>query len=175
MIDKNVEKKAKKIIIETKITNVPISLEKIAKHYSIFVTEIPSKDELSGLLLKSENKTIIGINANHGESRKRFTIAHELGHYFLHQNEDTFVDESENLEMIKFRHRNLPQSEKEEKEANNFAAAILMPAGFLKKHFKLLNEVLKVDEVIQLLSEKYEVSSVAMRYRLINLQLINNQ
>jgi len=172
MIIETAENKADEILKNLGIETVPVDLGKVAKHYGIFVTETPGKDALSGLLLKSEHKAIIGINSSHGITRKRFTIAHELGHYFLHE-QDTFVDENENLEAIRFRHNDFPQTQ-EEKEANCFAAALLMPANLIKKHFKSLNEILNIDEIIQILSEKYEVSSEAMRYRLINLQLIDN-
>ena len=33
---------------------------------------------------------------------KDSTIAHELGHYFLHETKDTFVDENDILETVRF-------------------------------------------------------------------------
>lgn len=176
MRTQDIEAKAQKVLEDAKATALPIDLTKVAKGNGITISEAPSKsDELSGLLLKSEKKTLVGVNAFHHSNRKRFTIAHELGHYFLHETGDTFVDENSNLELlVKFRDNSAPFSQ-EEREANSFAAALLMPAESVKKHFNgLLDVIDDTAEIIKKLSDKYEVSYDAMMYRLINLNLIRS-
>lgn len=173
MKHQNAENKAAKLLKELDISIVPIDLKMIAEHYGIRISEAPNDDHLSGLLLKSNGKTIIGVNSLHHKNRKRFTIAHELGHYCLHQS-DTFVDKIDDLELLKFRHDSLPQTE-EEREANTFAAALLMPADILTEHFNRLKDVVNdLEELLNLLSKKYEVSIEAMRYRLLNLNLVQS-
>lgn len=149
----------------------PIDIKSIAIQQGIIVSEAPSEDALSGLLFRNKKKkTIIGVNSFHSDNRKRFTIAHELGHYFLHQ-DDTFMDDDE--DVVEYRHSS-NQGDKKEVEANQFAAALLMPKNFLKKHFDSLREFhTDIDEIVLLLSEKYEVSKDAMRYRLMNLHLLD--
>jgi len=169
----DIERRAEKVLTESNTDTVPVDLHKIAEKHGIMISEAPSKrDDISGLLIKSKQKTFVGVNAFHHSNRKRFTIAHELGHYFLHKNEDTFVDNNENLELVKFRDNTAPKTQ-EEREANCFAAALLMPSKSVTKHFCALTEVMgDITEVIEKLSDKYEVSHDAMMYRLINLKLI---
>lgn len=167
-----IERKSKEVLDAVGKITIPIDLHKIAAHYSISISEAPNEDDLSGLLLRSKGRTIIGTNSLHSENRRRFTIAHEFGHFFLHEAKDTFVDNKESVELIKFRHKGLPQS-MEEREANCFAAALLMPQALLKKHFESAKELLdEAEELIRWLAKKYGVSEDAMRYRLSNLNLI---
>lgn len=60
-------------------------------------------------------------------SRRRFTVAHELGHWFLHptQSQDILLTE-ENVE----RHKKSPM----EAEANAFAGSLLMPRKWFGRH-----------------------------------------
>lgn len=172
----DIEKRAEKVLKESQTESLPIDLKKIAKKHGIIISEAPNKsDDISGLLLRSEKKTLVGVNSFHHSNRKRFTIAHELGHYFLHETGDTFVDNNSNLELlVKFRDNSAPKTQ-EEREANCFAAALLMPAKSVQKHFNSLVEVIDdTTEIINKLSDKYEVSYDAMMYRLINLDLVRS-
>ena len=60
-----------------------VDLDKIAEDSGIDITyeDLPSNE--SGYLICSSGKYIIGVNRKHNKKRQRFTIAHELGHYFL--------------------------------------------------------------------------------------------
>ncbi len=172
MNHEEIENKAATLLKDLEITTVPVDVKMIAERYGIRISEAPNDDNLSGLLFKSNGKAIIGVNSLHHKNRKRFTIAHELGHYCLHQNNDTFVDKAHDLDLLKFRHNSLPQTE-EERQANTFAAALLMPANILTEHFTRLKEVVNdSEELLTLLSKKYEVSTQAMSLRLLELKLI---
>ncbi len=63
--------------------------------------------------------------------RQRFTIAHELGHFFLHRASSTvFVDAA----PIFFRDESSSNgSQREEIEANAFAAELLMPEDAIRQ------------------------------------------
>lgn len=69
------------------------------------------------------------------EKRERFTIAHELGHLFLHMgyrtNEELWEKQKNNV------YHRIGSSEKEY-QANEFAAAFLMPAN---KYLEVLNNI----------------------------------
>lgn len=72
----------------------------------------------------------IFISLFQSEERKRFTIAHELGHLFLHMGykiDDKLWNETENLTYYR------SGSSVLEYEANEFAAALLMPKDVYKK------------------------------------------
>jgi hypothetical protein len=73
------------------------------------------------MLVIDADETTIVLNKLHPQERRNFTLAHELGHYFLHRHESSkFVDLSEDLSG---------QHDSEiEQQANAFAAAVLLPS-----------------------------------------------
>ena len=100
---------------------------------------------ISGLIYKENDKYQILINSKQSIGRKAFTIAHELGHYFLHKD---YLDKTEEIvSLSKGSYEELPalaractidpndmEYKKMEVEANDFAANILMPKDeFLKQ------------------------------------------
>ncbi len=112
----------------------------------------------SGILIPSsdKHKTTILVNKNEYSRRMRFTIAHEIGHYFLHKFE----------ERVSFRHKKTP----EELEADEFAANLLMPANLVEEEYEK-NKSKEREEVVRILADHFEVSAPAMEYRLDNLKL----
>ena len=59
-----------------------------------------------------------------GNARQRFTISHELGHYFLHQDVSSFSRCPESIEV--------PSYMDAEWQANVFASAFLAPARLVR-------------------------------------------
>lgn len=115
----------------------------------------------------ADSKFIIHLNKNKPFSRTRFSIAHELGHLFLHMgymtekwdNAETFKD------SIYYRsfYRKDENYSQEETEANEFAAAFLMP----KEQFK--NSLLKNAFDIEATALEFQVSIEAAKNRARNL------
>jgi len=115
-------------------------------------------------LLRKGGHALIAVNSNEPPLRQRFTIAHELGHFFLHPEKDAFVDYRDNKKGVMRTPR--------EKHANMFAAALLMPRKTLLKDFKAIaDDDGFSEEDLTTLARKYEVSEDAMRFRLINLNI----
>lgn len=85
-----------------------------------------SLDEATIVKSSNENFTI-HLNNTSNPQRARFSIAHELGHLFLHMNYLNF-DEWERIEVGTSHSRNttIPYTIYES-EANEFAASFLMP------------------------------------------------
>ncbi len=77
----------------------------------------------------------IYVNKDNSFQRKRFTIAHELGHLFLHLQK--FVKNSELYSVFK---RDMNDYSLEEKEANFFAANLLVPKELLNNYLLLTND-----------------------------------
>ncbi|HAT3994129.1 TPA: ImmA/IrrE family metallo-endopeptidase [Elizabethkingia anophelis] len=149
---------------------LPINLEELIKKEGINVINYPFEDDISGVLVIEEDNVTIGINKKSINVRKRFTLAHELGHYKLHtQKSKMFMD---NVFFRKKSEGYTSKEEKIEKEANYFAANILMPESLVKKEIIELSCDLHDDSTIASLANKFEVSSSAMTFRLINLGLI---
>lgn len=149
------------------VTQSPVPVEEIAEKLGIKVKRAPS-EEFSGLLLRKDGKALIGVNDSESHVRQRFTIAHELGHFFLHPTQDAFVDDYRDNQNGGV--RNL-----KERQANMFAAAFLIPMKMLKADIKKMDSKGIFDSEIDFLAKKYDVSKEAMNYRILNLGLANKQ
>ena len=101
------------------------------------IPELPDDETISGLLIPSIGE--IWVNAAEGEdwpTRRRFTIAHELGHHVLHRTgqQALFCRKAVVREEAPATTRApLPVPEQ---EANAFAAAMLMPAELMRQHYE---------------------------------------
>jgi Zn-dependent peptidase ImmA (M78 family) len=130
--------------------SLPVDPAKIAKAMGIRIFENPSLS-LSRQLVPADNGTMsIHINPTDSLVRKRFTVAHELGHvcrgHGPRPREDNTAYSLYNYDPI-------------ERDANLFAAALLMPESAVR-YF------LDVGLSLGGLSEKFKVSAQAMRIRL---------
>lgn len=110
-----------------------------------------SKD---GFTYGDDNKNIIFINKDQYITRKRFTLAHELGHIVLNHK----------LELD-----NIPDNVRET-EANTFASLLLCPPFIVLKTLESYRYYTNItDEIIERLSSDFIVSEEAMRIVLHNL------
>lgn len=150
----------------------------IAKAYGIDVRTTDLDDSLSGFLIHDESgKVFIGVNGSDGERRQRFTVAHELGHFFLHDRTEPFLDGPTGKFKVMSRDEvSRDGTDPREIEANLFAAELLMPAEKIRcdleqhGHLDLLDED---DRVISDLAKKYQVSVRALTIRLERLGYIS--
>jgi hypothetical protein len=112
--------------------------------------------EVSGMLLPAERE--VWLNTTESPERRRFTLAHEVGHWVCQvlegrtapiycRSEEVGVGEGRTLE----------------REANVFAAELLMPEEIVRKRF---------DKTIAGTASAFGVSEEAMNWRLYNLALL---
>lgn len=97
-------------------------------------TEYPNVDGL--LEYKDENNKPapkIFLNKDRPNTRKKFTLAHEIGHYVLHK------DDKVRYRIDELDYSNDSETIKLETEANYFAASLLVPTDKLKKILSLSN------------------------------------
>lgn len=151
-----------------RISGPPVPVHKIAKQEGIQILDLPGAEDISGALVRKGPKTVIAVNPRHHMHRRRFTVAHELGHFFQHADVQTHVDQDF---RINFRDaRSSGAVDWMEIQANEYAASLLMPTAFL------LHDVTKRGELtenfITSLATRYEVSTMAMRIRLTNLGML---
>ena len=167
---------AQKLLKSARIENPPVRVDKIAEKLKAKLSFEPfeGKDDISGILYRGEKQTIIGINSTHSKARQRFTIAHEIGHLVLHDGE-LFVDQSV---RVNFRDKRSSLAEdKQEIEANKFAAELLMPKEMIRREVvKCIAKKRAATEpqLIIELARIFEVSEQAMGYRLFNLGIISS-
>ena len=114
--------------------------------------------EVSGSLSFNtiKDKWIIGINKNHHPNRQRFTMAHEFAHFCLHK---TTISDFEDGAFF----RNSTVKNQIEREANEFAAELLMPKEEIEKIIK------NGEKKLNNLADTFGVSVLAMRYRVIQI------
>jgi Zn-dependent peptidase ImmA (M78 family) len=73
-------------IIDKYKKGLPVKVGSLAEELGISViatTELA--ENISGSFSKENGGYIIYVNASHPRSRQRFTIAHELGHFYKHR------------------------------------------------------------------------------------------
>ena len=98
----------------------PVPVESIAEDLLGLAVEQPEMD-VSGMLLPAERRIL--VNASEVETRQRFTVAHELGHWVCQVLEGRDVPIYCRAEEIGVD----PEAKALEREANVFAAELLMP------------------------------------------------
>jgi Zn-dependent peptidase ImmA (M78 family) len=153
--------------------SAPVNVEWLAKTIGIEIKKDDLEESsLSGFAVQKHGKKYIGVNCMDSHVRQRFTIAHELGHLFLH---DDTVNYDQGGVMLFRDDKSSDGSDAKEVEANRFAAELLMPADDLREDisnegsFDLMNKDPHENAIIKKLAEKYDVSEQAMSVRLTTL------
>lgn len=163
-----IEQKAEEILIKNDLFKPGFDVKKLSKKLKVDVIAKKLDDDVSGLFVRIDDKPIISYNLldEKNKSRQRFTIAHELGHYILHSNrKPLFIDKTP---KVMFRNSASSSGEQlQEREANHFAAALLMPKKLLQSEINAVPESL--ESPINYLAKKFKVSEQAMTFRLANL------
>lgn len=151
---------AKELLAKAGVAEPPVDVEGLATRCGAHLVRRHFDDALSGLVIKLEDRALIAVNAGHSGGRQRFTIGHELGHLLLGHHDRFHIDLGGSAE-----HGNPPGHDwRNERAANDFAAELLMPTT-------LVHEAFEHTESVWNLAQLFEVSEIAMGYRLANLHL----
>lgn len=168
---------AESLLRKYKPKDGPISAAAIARALGIHVKLETVDDDLSGFLYRDTKtkRAVIGANAAHHQNRVNFTIAHELGHYLLHETETAHLDTQKPGYMIQRRDKKSATGEDlNEREANLFAAELLMPAKSIEQDLRGRTvDLFSDDEFLKDLAKKYGVSTRAITVRLTYLGYIH--
>jgi Zn-dependent peptidase ImmA (M78 family) len=176
---RHIQALVEKLLATHGIESAPIDVEKLAKNLGADVHYQPTDENLSGFIIRSKSRAIIGVNSKHPENRRRFTIAHEVGHLLLHDHvqdhNEVHVDGAGCGMRVRRRDQESSKGEDDhEREANFFAAELLMPAKFLEEDVADLDDAdLFEDDVLGPLSKKYKVSTQALTFRLAHLGYVH--
>jgi IrrE N-terminal-like domain len=133
--------------------DLPVPVVSIAEDLLGLAVEVQEDLSVSGMLLPSERRIV--VRADEPEPRRRFTIAHELGHWICQCLEGTARPVYCRAEEIGVD----PEAKALEREANIFAANPLMP-----------EEVVRVKHLAGE-TQQFRVSDEALAWRLYNLGL----
>lgn len=139
---------------------VPVNVKRIAARLGVSLFFRPFPDALSAFLLRGDGRSVIGVNSNQAPFRQRFSAAHECGHFVLRHADDSVFDYAVPATSDGEPPGYHPQNER---EANTFAAELLMPADQLGEE--------AASTSLARLAKRYKVSQEAMSFRLLNLGL----
>ena len=129
------------------------NLHRFIEALGIRLVSKPMKDSQSGFMHKEGDGWVVGVNNLHHPNRQRFTLAHELGHYFLHRNICKNFDDNYVFTRAD------EKSDPIEWEANRFAAEFLMPEDIFRQ--MVVKGVTSVDDI----ADQFGVSTMAVRIR----------
>ena len=159
-----IEKVVASLLDKHQVDRAPVPVERIVANYGINLRKGDLED-VSGLIVRDGTSATIGVNAQQSRTRQRFTIAHEFGHFLLHEGMSSHVDHSF---RINFRSSESSLAvDIEEIEANFFAASLLMPKQFL--HEANATEAVDSDQLVGKLAAMFNVSRHAMSLRIGNV------
>ncbi len=162
------------LLASSAVTRAPVPVRKIARSQGARIVLKSLEGDLSGFLYRDENQATIGVNTHHAPVRQDFTIAHELGHLLLHDQQDPLhVDHKFSARLRS--DVSSQGTDEGEMEANHFAAELLMPHEFIAADLAQVHAVdLCDEELLPALARKYCVSVQALQYRLMNLGFIKS-
>jgi Zn-dependent peptidase ImmA (M78 family) len=158
---------------------LPIDVDKIANLLGIQVSESPNpqqQDTIGKITLCEEKPALVWINPSENAyaPRRRFTLAHEIGHFCMHRSTDRheFIDDKRSM------NRSESYWNRFESEANRFAANLLMPKELVETVGRKVIDTYKTEhgvtkmplgQFIEIMARRFGVSSPAMEYRLNSL------
>lgn len=144
--------------------SIPVDPFTIGRRMGLDVKRGPLPENVSGVLRKIPGDVaVIVLEDSDSLNKKRFTCAHELGHYILRAGDADYMNVEGYVELRSTGPS--PGEISDEVFANQFAAFLLMPR----------EEVLlrcKSDRHVYMLAPHFGVSDEAMRYRLGNLRIM---
>ncbi len=153
MDTQNQEVAATSLLMDANALVLPVNVVSVARYYNVQLTyRSDLSQNISGFFYSGPLWDIIIVNAQHPKVRQRFTIAHELGHWYI-------GDDSTSFKGI---HRDYVSGS--EQDIDRFAAALLMPVSLLEK------EITRCQSSAAL-ADRFQVSRSAMNRRLLELDL----
>lgn len=135
---------------------LPVDLNVVLSYLDVSLKEGSFEDSAIAAALDRKNKTIF-VSSEDDTQGKYFSIAHEIGHFRLHDYIETDV----------FYHKDslTDEDSKDEAAASQFAMSLLMPEQLVTELWDVLDEVDKMSKI-------FAVTPATMRYRLKQLDLI---
>jgi Zn-dependent peptidase ImmA (M78 family) len=124
-------------------------LEIIEKHFP------PDQSDIAGFVTMQNGTGKLYVNLQDGPNRRRFTVAHELGHWRLHKDELLTNPNRAILFRIAIGQLN---KDPVEKDANIYAANLLVPLDMLEKY--------RDGKTKEQLADLFGVSTEVIGYRL---------
>jgi Zn-dependent peptidase ImmA (M78 family) len=146
----------------------PVDLDKVAAELGVIVVRKPVESTVNGMLMCRDDKVVVGLNEDRAPESQRFALAHLIGHHQIHRRRELLLDVVDRYSL-----GNLPSmpTDREEAEANRFAAALLAPESIVRK-MAAEADFRTARQLVELLAPRFEVADGAMSYRLMMLGIV---
>jgi Zn-dependent peptidase ImmA (M78 family) len=171
---RSIEEQAQALLNELNIRSIPVPLERIARALGARLSFSPLDEELSGMIYIKNSVPIIGVNSLHHPHRQRFTLAHEIAHLHLHRDQITHavhVDKRFAETALRRDGRSSKGVDEKEIEANQFAAALLVPMERLLDELEKAELDVEDERALDDLARRFKVSKATLQYRIRNLAI----
>lgn len=136
-------------LLHPEFCSVPVNPVKVANGLGVKVLRDNSEENIDGWYDGTNN--VIYLNTEQPLYRRRFTVAHELGHHIMGHGTRP-RDKSKSYDKENF--------DPTEVEANRFAAALLMPKPYVR------DCIFEKGMLLESMSEYFGVSTGAMAIRI---------
>lgn len=156
----------------------PVPIVDIVKQmgFAIKIADTLPNDDSGIILIDPELNDIIGnskcvlINQKIKYGKRRFVLAHEIGHYLF---EFDGINESRYVHSFVRSYNKTSASDPTEHKVNKFAAELLMPAEIFETEYKKLknSKDLGSTDIIVTLSTFFETTTKSVEMRIIELCL----
>lgn len=149
------------------ISDLPMDLLVSGLGATLIIEPLKNSD---GKIVRGNSKTLIKVNSEIPyEGKKRFTIAHELGHHLLHNKLDLELH-NDNKDTLNWFKSSEQQAKKglQEWEANDFASELLMPEKVLRKFVE--NKRFSPN-LIKDVASHFKTSLTSVTYKLASLNI----
>ncbi len=157
--DRDIRTQAARLLLMAGVAREPVSLRDVVSALNLEVVQTAREPFMSEAALEpmGDGYAIV-LHGDGDERRRRFTIAHEIGHFVLHPGRPRMERGGRVTEAGRF----------EEREADVFAAELLMPEALVRE------AVYEQGVDVVRLSDRFQVSRKAMQLRLRYLGLAHD-
>lgn len=174
------ERRARAVLERNGVQEPPVPVDELAATLGIAVVDSPTEEDVAGVLHCRRDGASMIVNGSPGSPHRRFTVAHQIGHFLLHRGE-IFLDKRLRVHLREDDEGLAPAFE--EIQANQFAAELLMPRDWLvTEASRQLTDWKNASaqggrrkrvkqDLIEELATHFDVSREAVEYRLANLGL----
>jgi len=148
--------RAKKVLEENYVVEPPVDVYLLAANSGIEIREEAFPVEfvnVSGFINFESDHPVMYVNANDPPNRRKFTVAHELGHWLLHEK----IIRNDSKKTVLFRMALGADKDPIETEANAFAAELLVPMDMFERE--------EDAKSVKDLADIFEVSADVIGYR----------
>lgn len=134
----------------------------LEREWGVLVLNVDAPEGVSGVASRLHGVQAIFVNRLESAGRRNYNLAHEAFHLLTW----------DSMPPARVAGDRSARAEKRIEElANNFAAALLMPADSVRSSWQELGAGDKA-ECIQAMAQRFGVSAPAMKWRLLNLRLV---